>query len=522
MTARRIGWALALAAVVIRIVYWRHTGRVWEDSLITILHAENAVAGLGLTHFKPDEPPVHGFTSPLSVLIPLVGEWLHPGSALGAIRIASLAAAFASVLAAARIAEAKPELGLTPPLVALVCGYLAFEHHQVHWGMAGMETQVAVCVLLASILFLARRRHILLGVSLGMCMLARPDFAVWALVVGGWLALEALRTREWKPLALTVGIALAIYLPWIAFAWSYYGNPIPNTIVAKAAGYPGYWWRNDFSPGYWLRGTGYITWAWLMPALGPAFAGNGTGFVRLFDPGVAATAMGVAIVASLVAAIARRQGFVLMLHAFFWAYAAYFVFLVPMMFAWYLSPFLAVGVLLAAHGLGSLWSLLPRAGPRLAWGATATYLAVIVAALPITFRGERHVQRLEEHVRIAIGRHLRETSPPSATIGGEPLGFIGYYSRRAYYDYPGLASRRVVEHVRSGHPGLAEMLRYIAPDYIVLRDFELRDLAATRAWLDERYVVERRFEAPADVRARMLAPERNIDQAFTLFRKRAG
>ncbi|HEX5130718.1 MAG TPA: hypothetical protein VFV90_13270, partial [Usitatibacter sp.] len=368
--ALRLGWALAILAVGVRIVFWRHTGRVWEDALITILHAENAVAGLGLTHFKPDEPPVHGFTSPLSVLIPLAGEWLRAGFALDAIRVASLAAAFATVLMAARIAIAVPQLGLTPALVLLVCGYLAFEHHQVLWGMAGMETQVAVCVLLASILFLAQRRHVLLGVSLGLCMLARPDFALWALVVGAWLLLEAARTRDWKPLATVVGISLAIYLPWVAFAWSYYGSPIPNTIVAKSAGYPGYWWLREGGIGYWLAGTWYITWVWLMPALGPAFAGNGTGFVKLFDPGVIASAMALAIVASLAVALARRQAFVLLLHASFWIHFAYFVYLVPMMFGWYLSPFLAVGVILAAHGLGALWSLLPRAGPRLAWAAS--------------------------------------------------------------------------------------------------------------------------------------------------------
>ena len=102
MTVRRIGWILAIAAVLVRIVFWRHTGRVWEDSLITILHAENALQGLGLTHYKPDEPPIHGFTSPLGVLIPLAGEWLHAGSALDAIRIVSLVAAFFAVLFAAR------------------------------------------------------------------------------------------------------------------------------------------------------------------------------------------------------------------------------------------------------------------------------------------------------------------------------------------------------------------------------------------------------------------------------------
>ena len=64
---------MASLGVGLRLAFWAYTGRVWEDALITIAHARNAVAGLGLTHHA-GEPPTHGFTSALSVLIPLVGE----------------------------------------------------------------------------------------------------------------------------------------------------------------------------------------------------------------------------------------------------------------------------------------------------------------------------------------------------------------------------------------------------------------------------------------------------------------
>src|SRR5687768_17948830 len=31
-----------------------------------------------------------------------------------------------------------------------------------------------------------------------------------------------------------IAIAGTIYLPWFIFAWSYYGSPVPHTIIAKA------------------------------------------------------------------------------------------------------------------------------------------------------------------------------------------------------------------------------------------------------------------------------------------------
>ena len=75
-------WLVALLATafLLRLVFWVYTGRTWEDALITALHSENFYHGLGLTHFRIDDPrPLHGFTSPISVLLPLVADRFHVG-----------------------------------------------------------------------------------------------------------------------------------------------------------------------------------------------------------------------------------------------------------------------------------------------------------------------------------------------------------------------------------------------------------------------------------------------------------
>ena len=80
-----------LAGVTARAVFWQMTHRMFEDGLITITHARNAAEGLGLTH-HPGEGHVHGFTSALSVLVPLLGELVKPGGGgFVAIRLASMA-----------------------------------------------------------------------------------------------------------------------------------------------------------------------------------------------------------------------------------------------------------------------------------------------------------------------------------------------------------------------------------------------------------------------------------------------
>ena len=89
---------MASLGVGVRLAFWAYTGRVWEDALITIAHARNAVAGLGLTHHA-GEPPTHGFTSALSVLIPLVGEAISRDGGLFVIRLASLIAVVVAIVA---------------------------------------------------------------------------------------------------------------------------------------------------------------------------------------------------------------------------------------------------------------------------------------------------------------------------------------------------------------------------------------------------------------------------------------
>src|ERR1700682_5749193 len=83
--------ALMVAAVAARVAFWLISNRMFEDGLTTITHARNVPLGLGLVHHL-GEGHVHGFTSALSVLIPLAGEVIHQGTGMLAVRIASLVA----------------------------------------------------------------------------------------------------------------------------------------------------------------------------------------------------------------------------------------------------------------------------------------------------------------------------------------------------------------------------------------------------------------------------------------------
>ena len=216
--------AAIAAGLTARVVFWAMTDRRIDDALITVKHAKNAVDGSGLVHHL-GEGHVHGFTSALSVLVPLPGELIATDGGFVALRLVSLAAFVAAVVYAYRIAG---ELRLGPWPTALVLAYLCFDQNQIFFGMAGMETQIAVAVLLASVFYVLVEDFTKAGITLGLALLARPDFLLWIVPAFAFLLVRsrAGAARAWL-------WSLAVAGPWLVFTTAYYGSPVPHTVTAK-------------------------------------------------------------------------------------------------------------------------------------------------------------------------------------------------------------------------------------------------------------------------------------------------
>lgn len=503
--------ALAVLAVAVRFFFWGYTGRVWEDALIAVLHAENCAKGLGMTHYRTGAAPLQGFSSPLGVLVPLVGDMFRVGFGLFFIRVVSALSGGLAVLYAMAIAR-HPTVKLPGAAAFMAAGYLAFEHHQIFWGMAGMETQMATLVLLMSLYFTVAQKPIALGLSLGLCMLARPDFAFWAVIAGGYILLFARRG-----FLETVGVALAVYMPWILFTMVYYGSPIPNTIVAK-------WPTYAASTSHPI-----LTWGWLrdllgaiLHPLGPAFAGHGLHYRPLFGGhGLILMAMAGLALIGAAAALRRKQWALLPVAGFVAVYSTYYVFFVARVFGWYVTPFVVMVLFLSGRGLQA-FGCFGRAVRGVARVAGVAYVVLFAAFLPQTFAAEKRIQEdIENPVRKSIGLYLAEVMKPDESVGSEPLGYIGYGSRRTVYDWPGLANRKVVEYIKT-HPGrrsIEQMFEHFRPDFLVFRYAEYANAWAQR-WLDEDYKIIASFEAPRAKTNDILQITENIDRGYFVLAKR--
>jgi hypothetical protein len=466
------------------------TNRMFEDGLTTVTHARNVPLGLGLVHHV-GEGPVHGFTSALGVLIPLAGELIREGSGIVAIRIASLIAVCVALIYARLICR-DLHIGAFP--AAFVLAYLAFDQNMIFYGMSGMETQVAVAVILGGIYHVCRNDPVAAGIWLGLAPLARPEFVLWVAPALVYLAINNVRRAM-----VSGGIAAAIVVPWLVFTEAYYGSPIPNTIIAKSTVSP--------IPSVLINGSAlpWLQWLWeqitghiviLLYHLEPFR--EVWSIVQTPIPIGALMAVAVLVVYFLVLGLLAVRGIrnfwpVIAFLALFLAYRTYFIPAINY-YDWYLPPFLAVLMIVVALGMQRMSKSLPEV-PKV----VAVVLAVAFAIhMPFSFTVESTVQSVESQVRTNVGLYLESNVQPGQSVVSESAGYIGFYGRAKLYDFPGLTSRVSVRALRArpaDQRDVADLVAALQPDWIVMRPWELEELRNRFPAIAANYEVERVFES---------------------------
>jgi hypothetical protein len=481
--------AFIAGAVVARIAFWVISNRMFEDGLTTITHARNVPLGLGLVH-HPGEGHVHGFTSALGVLIPLAGELVQEGSGMFTIRVASLAAVGAALVYARLICR---DLGLGAFPTGFVLAYLAFDQNMIFYGMSGMETQVAVAILLAGVYHVRRHDLVASGIWLGLAPLARPEFLLWVVP-----ALAYLAVHNRKRAAQAAAIAGAILVPWIVFTFLYYGSPIPNTVIAKSTAVPIPPILSGGSPVPWLgwlvsQLTGHV--ALLLYHLEPFREVWSTAAAPLPTPVLLIIAV---ITADLVVVglwVSRRIPDFWPVIAFLALFFAYRVYFLPVLFYydWYLPPFLALLMIVAGIGLQRFATITPQSA-----SVVAMVLAVAFAIhMPFSFVVEGKVQAVEDQVRTNAAKYIKTAVPSGQSVVSESAGYFGYYGDVKLYDYPGLTSPTSVHALQKLPPDrrdVEDLIAVLQPDWLVLRPWELDTLQKKFPSVAAMYQIDRVFE----------------------------
>ena len=513
------------AAVAARLVFWTTTNRMFEDGLTTITHARNVPLGLGLVHHA-GEGNVHGFTSAIGVLIPLAGELVHQGSGMLAMRVASLIAVCIA-LVYARLICRDLRLGAFP--TAFVLAYLAFDQNMIFYGMSGMETQVAVTVILGGVYHVRRQDLVASGIWLGLAPLARPEFVLWVAPALAYLALANLRRG-----IAAGGIAGAIVAPWIVFTTAYYGSPIPNTVVAKAAVSPIPAILSNGSPLPWLEWlfgqvTGHIE--LLLYHFEPFHEVWSTAAAPLPGPVLIVIAVVVADLFAIGLVASRQVAGWWPALAFVGLFFAYRVYFIPTInyYDWYLPPFLALVMIVVAAGLQriNVWR------PMITKSLSVALAFAFAMHVPFSFGVESKVQAVENQVRTNVAEYLKATVPPGESVTSESAGYIGFYGGVKLFDYPGLTSKTSVRALQALPPDQRDLPHLVAalrPDWLVLRPWELNSLREQFPEIAAEYEVVRVFQMSGVSDAQLDADgantisfgglsETDVDEKFIVLRK---
>ncbi|MCC7358792.1 MAG: hypothetical protein IT317_04915 [Anaerolineales bacterium] len=223
--------AVALLAGVLFLLWLRfyQPPNTVDDAYITFRYARNIATGVGFV-YNPGEH-VLGTTTPAYALLLAAAAWLsgiadYPWLAL-VVNALINALTFAVIVRLTYRLTGRLGLGLGAALL------FSIEGRGLDFSTAGMEAGFNQLAVLSTFLLLFERRTRWAAVMLGLAVLIRPDGINLAAAFFGVLGLEKLRRpRQWP--WVEAALFAAVVAPWLIFATLYFGNFIPQSILAKS------------------------------------------------------------------------------------------------------------------------------------------------------------------------------------------------------------------------------------------------------------------------------------------------
>ncbi|MDQ5978883.1 MAG: hypothetical protein QG602_1857 [Verrucomicrobiota bacterium] len=512
---RQQTWLLVLLAAASPAVFAAVTDNIWEDFFITYRCSLNLVRGEGLVYEVGRR--LHVFTSPLGVLLPsgfakLLGTE-DPLLVMQAFRVFSCL-----VLAAAWAVVAGRLPGIMAALVTAAFWFL--DPKLAAYSTNGMETALLVLFVLLAWRAMLDGRMVVAGLALGGAMWTRPDGFVFvgALAVGVMLFPAERRPgwRGWLTMAVTAGV---VYLPWFAWAWAYYGTPVPNTIQAKGthllsadslgslATYP---WRYFF-------GRSTVHDAFLPPYF---FFGGWPDWLGWYGR-VLAVAAAVVAAWPRCARPARIAGLGFVLGGAYLTVTTRAPWYFPM---WQIMAYIAIGGgVTAVAGLPAMRGALRRGVLFAGVGLAVAVQAWLFVAVAVQLREQQRL--IEWGLRAPLGRALAKAArSPQDTVFLEPLGYIGFYSGLSMRDTPGLCAPEVIRLRRAGTLAMSSLATSLRTDWAILRGMEfLRLSPAERAELEKDYMLWTVFDEREKVQQVGWLPGRDFllfDAHYSVWRRR--
>ena len=231
----RIEWiGLALALLLALGLMWPVRGYVTDDTFIHLQFAKNLAAGHGFVFNQGEH--VYGSTSPLWVAMLADAMMLHMDGIFAA-HVLGLMATLVSVVLFMHLMRHSLRI---PELRALATVTWASHAWMIRWSLSGMETPVAVALVLAGFVAFTDgsawgSRPVRTGAFWAFAALTRPEAVFLLLLWGIFLVIDTDSREGVRRLIAGVLPPALIYGGWLGFSRAYFGTFWPNTLAAKTA-----------------------------------------------------------------------------------------------------------------------------------------------------------------------------------------------------------------------------------------------------------------------------------------------
>jgi arabinofuranosyltransferase len=438
-------WAPLLPLAAVLVVHSLYFDFVSDDAYISFVYSRN-LAEHGQLVFNLGER-VEGYTNFLWTVLLALGMKLGVGPDLASRVLGTVFGMATLPVAASLLARVR---GRRSAWDWLPAGLLVLSSGYACWCSGGLETQLFTFTFVLGVERLWAGRFVAAGAAFAACAMTRPEgVLLFGLAALHWTVVE--RRIEWRSAATF----LALYVPYFAWRYWYYGDLLPNTAYVKTGGTP----SAKYAAEMHAQGAFYL-WQW---------ASQSKAIYAL--PLVAVAAW-------------KRPRF---------ASFALLVLVVYLVYTWrvggdfmglhrFVMPLFVLVALLAAVGAAELSCRLAERLVRPGWQVGA----LVAAALAIPFalsqvalsrasrvpKADRGIDRpgyleLYAHDRGAIGAELRKLGlreDELSWVGG--VGVQPYYGHMRAYDVFGLVSRQVAHEVPPTRPRPGHQ-KWAPPDLVL-------------------------------------------------------
>jgi hypothetical protein len=432
--------AVAVALLSSLLVFLFFINWAYDDPFITYRYAANLAQGQGFVYNAGEH--VLSTTTPLFTLLLAAVAWLSGGQS-----VLSVAANLIGTLSLGAGGLLMWKLGRRweAPLAGW-SALLLYPIFPLLVNTLGSETPLYLAFCLGSLACYAYDRYDYAAVFAGLATLTRPDGILIAFILAAHLLINRRKLPPWSAV-LWFGLPL---LAWVAFAWSYFGSPIPVTLAAKQSQAE---MQNaqTFAPG-------------LLTVL------------EWFKPWQYAIELILAL-AGMVVAFFRKRAWLLLVGWAIVYFLAYSLLNVSRYF-WYYAPLVPAFVALVGLGLWAIETLgwvKDKSGRNYSISftfVTAGLIAFLLITQATSLQGLANQPDSRSEVYRQVGNWLKDNTPEHVTVGSLETGIIGFYAQRRMVDFAGLLYPDIAESLQAGtfEQAAQYAVEQYHPDVLVLQE----------------------------------------------------